>query len=133
MGLKKYETYGIHALESMFPLLGCGFETVQNTGSYEQAMVHIRHKSGCCVDVPQGIGMAGAGMLIIGEYGSRYIEHGDSYSAFKKQLDLFVHWLRTGEEPFPFEETVELMKLVVGGLVSRNEGGRVVRLDELEV
>ena len=79
------------------------------------------------------IGMAGAGGLLIGTAGSRYIEDGDSYSAFKKQLDNFVHWLRTGEEPFPFSETVELMKMVVAGLRSREEGGRVVMLDEIDV
>ena len=27
-----------------------------------------------------------------------------------------AHRLRTGQEPFPFEETVELMKLVIGGI-----------------
>ena len=63
----------------------------------------------------------------------RYLTSGDSYYAFKKQLDLFVHWLRTGEEPFPFAESVELMKLVIGGLRSREEGGREVFLSEINV
>lgn len=130
---KKYETYGIHALESIYPLLGEGFISVQNTGTYEQSMVHIKHKCGCCVDIPQGIGMAGAGTLIIGTAGSRYINDGDSYYAFKKQLDLFVHWLRTGEEPFPFSQTVELMKMVIAGLRSREDGGRVVMIDEVKI
>jgi len=31
---KKWETYGIHALEAIYPLLGPGFVSVQNTGSY---------------------------------------------------------------------------------------------------
>lgn len=130
---KKYETYGIHALESMYPLLGEGFESVQNTGTYERTVVHIKHKSGCNVNIIQGIGMAGAGMLVIGSKGSRYLTCGDSYYAFKKQLDLFVHWLRTGEEPFPFAQSVELMKMIVAGIRSREEGGRVVRLDEIDV
>ena len=58
---------------------------------------------------------------------------GDSYYCFKRQLDLFVHWLRTGEEPFPFHETVELMKLVIAGLRSREEGNREVFLSEIQV
>ena len=130
---KKYETYGIHALEAMYPLLGQGFLSVRNTGTYERTVVHIKHESGCNVNVIQGIGMAGAGMTVIGSAGSRYLLSGDSYYAFKKQLDLFVHWLRTGEEPFPFAESVELMKLVIGGLRSREEGGREVFLDEIIV
>ncbi len=128
---KKYETYGIHALEAMYPLLGQGFLSVRNTGTYERTVVHIKHKNGCNVNVIQGIGMAGAGMTVIGTQGSRYLQSGDSYYCFKKQLDLFVHWLRTGEEPFPFAESVELMKLVIGGLRSREEGGREVFLSEI--
>ena len=130
---KKFETYGIHALESIYPLLGPGFVSVQNTGTYEQAMVHIKHESGCCVDIAQGIGMAGAGTLVIGTADSRYITTGDSYNAFYKQLKLFVNWLRTGEEPVPFEHTVELMKMVIAGIRSREQGGRVVLLSEIDV
>ena len=128
---KKYETYGIHALEAMYPLLGQGFVSVRNTGTFERTVVHIKHESGCNVNIIQGIGMAGAGMMVIGSAGSRYLQAGDSYYCFKKQLDLFVHWLRTGEEPFPFQESVELMKLVIGGLRSREEGGRRVYLSEI--
>jgi predicted dehydrogenase len=128
---KKYETYGIHALEAMYPFLGQGFVSVRNTGTYEQTFVHIKHSSGCNVNITQGIGQAGAGVLLIGSEGSKYLQNGDSYYGFKKQLDLFVHWLRTGQEPFPFEETIELMKLVIGGLRSREEGGREVFLSEI--
>ncbi|MBQ4036737.1 MAG: Gfo/Idh/MocA family oxidoreductase [Clostridia bacterium] len=130
---KKYETYGIHALEAMYPLLGQGFVSVRNTGTFERTVAHIKHENGCNVNVIQGIGMGGAGMLVIGEHGSRYLTAGDSYYCFKKQLDLFVHWLRTGEEPFPFAESVELMKMVIAGLRSREEGGREVFLDEIKV
>ena len=128
---KKWETYGIHAIEQMYPLLGKGFVSVQNTGTYEQAQVHLVHSSGCRVDIPQGIGMAGAGILMIGTRGSHYIRCMDSYYAFKKQLDLFVNWLRTGAEPVDFDDTVEMMKIVIAGLKSREENGRIVKLDEI--
>jgi len=128
---KKWETYGIHALEQMYPILGPGFVSVQSTGTFERSHMHIIHESGCCVDIPQGIGMAGAGILLIGSAGSAYLNSMDSYYDFKTQLVKFVHWLRTGEEPFPFDETIELMKMVVAGLRSREEGGRVVNLSEI--
>ena len=128
---KKYETYGIHALEAMYLLLGQGFVSVRNTATYERTVVHIKRASGCNVNIIQGIGMAGAGMTVIGTEGSLYLQCKDSYYAFKKQLDLFVHWLRTGEEPFPFAKSVELMKLVIGGLRSREDGGREVFLNEI--
>ncbi len=130
---KKWENYGIHALESMYPLLGQGFISVRNTGTYERANVMLKHKSGCNVSIPMGIGMAFTGITIIGSAGEKHLPFTDSYYSFKKQLDVFVHWLRTGEEPFPFEETVELMKIVIAGLRSREEGGREVFLDEIKV
>ena len=130
---KKYETYGIHALERFYPLLGEGFLSVRNTGTYEKTVVHIKHKNGCDVNVVQGFDLVAAGMMVLGTCGAKVLSSGDSYYSFKRQLDLFVHWLRTGEEPFPFSETVELMKLVIAGLRSREEGGREVFLSEIEV
>jgi len=128
---KKYETYGIHALEAMYPFLGQGFVSVRNTGTYEHTFVHIKHSSGCDVNITQGLDQVGGGLMLIGTKGNRYLQGGDSYYGFKKQLDVFVHWLRTGQEPFPFEESIELMKLVIGGLRSREEGGREVFLSEI--
>lgn len=128
---KKYEHYGIHALECMYPLLGAGFEWIQSTGEENRDLFTLQHKSGCRVTVVQGVGMCGGGTMILGSKESRYIETKDSYYAFKKQLDLFVNWLRTGIEPFPFSDTVELMKLVVGGLASRKEGGKRIFLKDI--
>ena len=50
-----------------------------------------------------------------------------------REFNVNNDWLRTGEEPFPFAQTVELMKLVIAGLRSRNEGGREVFLSEIDV
>ncbi|HBP38759.1 MAG TPA: oxidoreductase [Clostridiales bacterium] len=131
---KKWETYGIHALEAIFPLLGEGFVSVQNTGTYERNILHLIHESGCDVNIPLSAGMYGAfgNCLLIGSIGSKVVSDGDSYYAFKKQMDNFVHYLRTGKEPFPFTETIELMKLVIGGIISREQGGRKVLLSEIK-
>lgn len=128
---KYWENYGIHALEEVFPLLGRGFEWVQNTGTKESAMVHLHHKSGCYIDIPMGVGMSGLGVMILGECGSKLVTTADSFYAFKKQLDVFVDYLRTGEEPHPFEDTVEMMKIIIAGIRSREEGGRKVYLSEI--
>lgn len=130
---KKWETYGIHALEAVFPLLGEGFVSIQNTGTAERNMLHLTHESGCDVHIPLSAGMYGAfgKTLIVGSAGSHLIADDDSYYAFYKQMALFVAWLRTGREPFPFSETVELAKLVIGGIKSREEGGRRVLVSEI--
>ena len=107
--------------------------SARNTGTYEKNIVHIKHSNGCDVNIIQGLDLVGMGMLVLGNKGAVHLQVGDSYYAFKKQLDAFVRWLRTGEEPFPFAQTVELMKLVIAGLRSRNEGGREVFLSEIDV
>ena len=55
--------------------------------------------------------------------------HQNDCALFEK----FAHYLRTGEPPFPFEQTVELIKLIIAGIRSREEGGRTVMLSEIEV
>ena len=128
---KRWENYGIHALEEIYPLLGKGFLWVQNTGTEESAMVHLYHQSGCYVDIPMGVGMCGLGVMILGECGAKLVTTADSYYSFKKQLDRFVHYLRTGEEPQLFSDTVEMMKIIIAGIRSREEGGRRVLLSEI--
>ena len=68
---------------------------------------------------------------MIGTSASTYVQSKDSYYSFKKQMDLFVEWLRSGREPVEFRDTVELMKIIIAGLRSRDEGGRVVYLNEI--
>ncbi len=125
---KYLETYGIHALESVYPLLGEGFVSAQWMGGNGKSTLYIEHGSGCVVIITQDRELVGTGAILMGSAGSQVVSDDDSYYSFKKQLDLFVHWLRTGEEPFPFRETVELMKLLIAGLRSRAEGGRKVLL-----
>lgn len=131
---KKWETYGIHALEGIYPFLGKGFLTIVNSGTYERNMIHITHGSGCDVHIPLCEGMYGGfgTTLLVGSVGNKTITDNDSYYSFKKQMDLFVRYLRSGQEPFPFDETIELMKLVIGGIMSREQGGRKVELNEIK-
>jgi len=129
---KYLETYGIHALENVYPLLGKGFKSVQHIGEGYKSTLHIEHEDGCTVIITQDKDLVGTGTIVMGNAGAQVISDGDSYYSFKKQLDLFVHWLRTGEEPFPFEETVELMKILICGIRSREEGGRKVMLSEID-
>ena len=96
-------------------------------------MIHITHDRRCDIHIAITADMYGAGgTLLIGSIGNKFITDGDSYYSFKKQMDCFVHYLRTGKEPFPFIETIELMKLVIGGIMSREQGGSKVLLSEIK-
>lgn len=70
-------------------------------------------------------------MQLIGEKDCIQCQFQDTYYAFRKQLETFVTYLETQKLPFPFEETEELIKLIIGGIISRAEGGRKVYLDEI--
>lgn len=130
---KSWERYGIHALEGIYPILGPGFISARNTGDEKRNVVHLKHRRGVDVVVVASYDMTGGfGLLTLaGTAGAAQVKFHDSFYSFKAQLRAFVEYLRTGEYPFPFSETVELMKLVIAGIESRKQGGREVMIDSI--
>jgi predicted dehydrogenase len=131
---KSWEAYGIHALESVYPIVGPGFVSVQNLGSDTNNIVHLVHRDGVDVliqttrDMYGGFGM----VTLAGTAGGLQLRFSDTYHAFRTQLVGFVDYLRTGTPPVPWAETRELMLLVIAGIRSREAGGRKIFLSELE-
>jgi hypothetical protein len=124
---KKWETYGIHSLEAVYPIVGPGFYSIRNTGTKERNIVHIKHKSGVDLVLTGIYDLAGPIPLIIsGNSQNAVLYAKDSYNSFRDQLVSFIRFLKTGERPFPYQETVELMKLVIGGIESREQNGREI-------
>lgn len=130
---KTWERYGIHALEGAYPILGPGWLTVRNTGSADRNIVHCKHRCGADVVLVAVKDMYGGfcRLSVMGTKGALDAAHKDTFFAFKTQLQSFVDYLRTGERPIPWPETVEMMKIVIAGIRSREEGGREVRLEEI--
>lgn len=131
---KSWERYGIHALEAVYPMLEPGgWVSVANTGTEQANIVHARHASGVDVVLAAVADMYGAfGKLnAYGTTGSLAAAFENTFYAFKAQLEAFVGYLRTGESPIPFAETVEMMKIIIAGVRSRQDSGRTVRLDEI--
>jgi len=130
---KSWERYGIHALESVYPILGPGFISARNTGTLERNIVHLKHQCGADVAVVAIDDMYGSfGVLqLCGTIGHASASQADSFFSFKAQLDAFVQYLRTGIRPFPFAETVELMKLVIAGIRSREQNGQEIFLKDI--
>ncbi|WP_414660639.1 Gfo/Idh/MocA family protein [Horticoccus sp. 23ND18S-11] len=130
---KSWETYGIHALEGIYPILGPGFISARNTGTIDRNIVHLKHACGADVVVVASADMYGSfGCLqLCGTAGKVQLSSGDTFYSFKTQLEAFIGYLRTGVYPYPFSETVELMQLVIAGIRSREQGGREVLLSEI--
>ena len=129
---KSWEKYGIHALETLYPIIGPGFISVQNTGDENHNIVHLKHRSGVDVNIASIYDMLGGfGMITMaGTKSGIQLKTNDTYYAFKKQLVSYVDFLRTGKQPVEWKETYELMKLVIAGIQSRDESGSVILLDQ---
>lgn len=126
---KRWETYGIHALEAVFSITGPGYVSVRNTGASERNLVHLKHRCGADVVIACGKGIVyGGALTLCGSKGNATVVTKDTFSSFKAQLAEFVGYLRSGTRPYPFSNTVELMRLVIAGIVSRENGGQEVML-----
>lgn len=130
---KSWERYGIHALEGIYPIFGPGFVSVRNVGSEQQNVVHLKHACGADIVIAAHADMyASFGMLqLCGTAGNAFVQNQDTLYQFKTQMQSFIHYLRSGVRPFPFAETIELMKIIIAGIRSREQGGRVVELAEI--
>lgn len=131
---KSWERYGIHALEGLYPLLApYKWRSVTNTGTKEANIVHARHADGVEVLLPTIADMKGGygHLQVFGTKGHLCAESSDTFTAFKSQLVAFIDYLRTGEPPVEFDQTIELMKIIIAGTKSREAGGEAITLQEL--
>lgn len=132
--LKDWARYGIHALESVYQLLEPGgWQWLTHSATDTASIVHLHHRSGVEVVLNVIKDMIG-GYGIVGVYGTRgYVDTklADTFNAFKSQLLTYIGYLRSGVEPFPFEQTVEQMKIIIAGIRSREEDGRRIEIDSI--
>lgn len=131
---KSWERYGIHALEAVYPITGPGYISVRNTGEGDRNIVHLKHACGADIVLATVYDMGGGFGFVdmYGTIGNIRVKCGDSYRSFKNQLDDFVKYLHTGVRPYPFTQTEELTRIIAGGIMSRQQGGREIMLEELE-
>lgn len=133
---KRWENYGIHALEAVYPLLRPGgWEAVRNAVEGDAHVVHAHHADGVEVLLPTIRDMTGAfGRLsVYGTEGHLTTRSADTFTAFKTQLNTFVEYLRTGRRPVPFEHVVEQMRIIIAGIDSGREGGRPIDVSSTAV
>ena len=130
---KTWERYGIHALEAIYPLAGPGFLSAQTLHQPGSDLVHLTHRTGVQTTIAaihDALGSFGH-VHVYGTKGQLAVALKDTYSAFRAQLVAFIEMVRTGRAPYPFEETIELMTIIIAGMRSREQNGRVVRCEEV--
>lgn len=126
VSIKSWERYGIHRLEPIFALLGPGFESIAlgpRTGRTETAQ--LIHRSGVQVTIviAEDALASFRHVRVVGSQGMHDAVLGNTFVAFKRQLESFVGFVRSGTSPIPFAETLEMMAVLIAGLESRALGG----------
>jgi predicted dehydrogenase len=131
---KTWERYGIHLLEPVFCLLGRGFVSIRLESSAGFEIAHLVHASGVEVTLPviKDGGATFGTMHLCGTAGQMHFKFNDTYTGFRRQLVSFVDYVRSGMEPYPFAETIELMSVLIAGIVSKQEDGRRVLVSEIQ-
>ncbi len=130
---KTWERYGIHALEAVEPLLGPGFVSVQAHHDAGGDVMHITHRSGVRITIGaihDAYGSFGA-VHLYGTKGQIPLRLTDTYNAFRGQLVAFIDMVRTGIRPLPFDETVELMAVIIAGRRSREQNGALIQITDI--
>ena len=119
-------------METVYPIVGPGFESLQNIGDKDRNIVHLKHSKGIDINIANINDMLGGFGLIslIGTKSGIQIKSTDTYYAFKKQLQSYVNYLQTGIKPVPWNETYELMQLVSAGIESREKDGMKITLNK---
>lgn len=130
---KTWERYGIHALEPVFRITGPGYISVRNTGDAENNIIHLKHKDGIHVNLAVIKDIAASELKLVGTADSVCVPLKDSYTAFHTQLTHFIDYAMGGDPDFPFSETVELMKIIIAGIESRNKNGEEIFLSDIDV
>jgi predicted dehydrogenase len=130
---KTWERYGIHALEAVFPQAGPGFISAQTISQNGSDVVHLKHINGIqftIAAIHDAYGSFGA-VHVYGTKGQLALKLADTYAAFRAQLLAFIDFVKTNTPPVAFSETVELMAIIIAGIRSREQDGRVVLLEEI--
>lgn len=130
---KTWERYGIHALEPVFTLTGPGFTHVRSEAKPGSDIVYCQHSSGVQATIAaiyDAVGSYGT-IHAYGVQEQRSIRMSDTYAAFRGQLVAVVDWLRTGQDPYPFSETLELMAVIIAGIESREQGGKLISTESI--
>lgn len=130
---KLWSRYGIHILEPICKVLGTGFTEVSAIGGEKCITANIRHTSGTRVTIAAAEEAYGSFGIFhaYGGSGHRQIHFKSTYPAFRGQLLQVAEWFRSGIDPYPFSETVEMMAVIIAAEKSCAENGRTVTVQSI--
>ncbi|MDE5607976.1 MAG: Gfo/Idh/MocA family oxidoreductase [Muribaculaceae bacterium] len=121
--------YGIHGIETLYTLMGPGCVEVNRISSPGVADVVVGRWADGRIGTFRGIvdGPAIYGGTAFTPDGA--VEAG-GYAGYKVLLDQILDYLKTGNAPVSPQETLEIFAFMKASNMSRDQGGRIVTLEE---
>ncbi|MCK4308243.1 Gfo/Idh/MocA family oxidoreductase [candidate division WOR-3 bacterium] len=106
--------YGIHAMELLHSVIGPGMESVKNVGEKTKDILVVKYKDGRKFIISAYEEIAPTFQInLYGTNGNVSITAEDSDFFYSEMLRDFVRMVETGKEPFPPDETLEIIKALV--------------------
>ena len=112
--------YGIHAMELLYSIVGPGIESIKNVGEKTKDILVVKYKDGRKFIVSAYEEISGIFQInLYGTKGNVSIKVEDFDYFYSEMLKDFVRMVETKKEPFPQEETLEIIRALVMGEKNR--------------
>lgn len=125
-----WEKYGVHLLDAIFAMDVARPVSVRMADcEFDSASILL--EDGTLLEIDAlGESSPVFQVQIFGTKKTVAVDITDNFSMFRRMLWEFANSIRTGKPPIPVERTLDVMRVLIAGRISRKEG-REVRLDEI--
>ena len=133
IGINDWFKYGIHLLEGITPIFGDKIKWVQNIGYKGNNIVRVEYENGkyALLQVNNDLGFILRSSFYSVKTNHITIDYDDNFSCFRNLLHAFNKQIMTGNPAIDPDETETIIKAMIAGNKSIEEGGRKVNLKEL--
>lgn len=121
--------YGIHGIEMLFSVMGCGCETVMRTTNRDyDYLVGVWNDGRIGSFRGFRAGKSGFGGMIYGEKDNVAL---GGFEGYKPLVYAILRFFRTGEPPVAMEETLEIIAFILAAEESKVQSGATIALRDV--
>jgi len=129
-GKKDWIKYAVHILEAIVAILDDPKPvSVKNVGKPQKDVVYIEYENGIQVVLNIFMDIAPTFQVsLFGQKGWKLIEIRNSYSMFRDNIIEFIRSVQEGRSRLDFEKTVNIIRTIIAGKKSLEQGGKTIYL-----
>ena len=129
-GKKDWIKYAVHILEAIVAILDDPKPvSVKNVGKPQKDVVYIEYENGIQVVLNIFMDIAPTFQVsLFGQKGWKLIDIKNSYSMFRDNIIEFIRSVQEGRSRLDFEKTVNIIRTIIAGKESLEQGGRTIYL-----